>query len=485
MKKRQNRKHSFYFFTITFLAALFISCCIAQKTFAAEDSTTIAAAEEALFLAEKYVDAHPDDPEALLQLGISYMRLGRHSESMNELQEAADIDPDDPYIQVWIGRAYAETGRPEMAREFAEKAMDMDPEDRVLNEFAGAVFFETGDFEKAEEIAYALTGDDMFYTSRNGSEVLLLFLSRMMLGDEAGMDEILDRISIVSKQAMDCVKVLLADAMIGLGGEWLEKADKILTEKFGGCGACGEVEFRKAYLAYLMGDYEAAETAFMGSVTTACSGEEYRQGREQGELMAVMASFEKGTTAGELLDWLYGIEGVEASPYAYWIESLLLNEEESDDIAPDAMMEGTLILPVDFGASEPGPYSIFSKVDYERLNKILYQASGNLDTFTVSCGGELPVSMGTFFTSLEKPGIENLFRYSEVTEDEKGCVFEIFSAKTVKIDSRLKEEHLLLPLTFSEEFYFLKNIYPSAMIFETAWYINITDLFPGLVKETN
>lgn len=466
---------------IVFLCLIVIPIFFVNKAWSSEPEGKVARAEEALSYAEQYVEAHPDDPEALLQLGISYMQLGRHKESIEALEEAEGFAPEDAYIKAWIARAYAEIRNVEKAMEFAQEAIEIEPDDRVLNEFVGGVFFEVGDYERAEEIAYSLTGDDMFYTTRNGSEVVLLFLSRMMLGDESGMNGIIDKLSVVSKKGDDCVKVLIADILMGQGGENVSTAEKLLNEGFGGCGGCGEVEFRRGYFAYLQGYYQEAETDFMDSTTIACSGEEYRPGREQGELLAVMAAFREGTSTGELLDWLYGIEGVDESPYSYWIESLLLYEDGSPDLAPDAILEGTLLLPIDFGIP-PGPYSIFSASDYELQEEILNKAAEKLDTFDVPCGGELPVPTGTFFTSTENPDIKNLFRYSSASESAEKCVFQIFSAKTVEINDRLKEKHLILPLSFNEEYYMLKNIYPSEALFETAWYISITDLFPGLVK---
>lgn len=442
----------------------------------------IAQAEESVKIAQRYVEAHPDDPEALLQLGISYMELRRHRESLNALEAAEKMDPEDPFIKAWIARAFAETGGMEDARRYADDALSIDSDDRVLVEFAGGVFFEIGDYERAEELAYSLTGEDMFYTTRYGTEVVQLFLSRMMLGDEAGMAEIINRLSMVSKQGGDCVKVLLSDVLIGQGGDYIQIAEKLITENFGGCGGCGEVEFRRGYLAYLQGYYEEAESDFMDSTTIACSGEEYRPGREQGELLAVMAAFKNGTSTGKLLDWLYGIEGVDESPYTYWIESLLLYDEGSRDIAPDAAIEGTLVLPIDFGIP-PGPYSVFSDSDYEILDDMLDSASVNLDVFEVPCGGDLPVPVGTFFTSIENPDVKNLFRYVVGNESEQKCEFEIFSAETVEVNERLKHQHLLMPLSFNEEYYMLKNIYPSEELFDATWYVNITDLFPGLIKQ--
>ena len=79
--------------------------------------------------------------------------------------------------------------------------------------------------------------------------------------------------------------------------------------------------------------------------------------------------------------------------------------------------------------------------------------SYDLEYITFPCNPEYAMPLGTYFTSSEKPGLDNLFRYGGVEEESSECIFEIYSAETVEINDKFIENHHMVPVSFSEGFH--------------------------------
>ena len=108
--------------------------------------------EEAYEEYRSYLTVHPDDSDALVNVGVLAMQLGREDEAVQKWQAALDIDPNKETVrrylaQVWAGRAdrFDQAGRTEEAGRAFQKALALDEwgRDRAV---LGADWFNYGQF---------------------------------------------------------------------------------------------------------------------------------------------------------------------------------------------------------------------------------------------------------------------------------------------------------------------------------------------------
>ena len=73
------------------------------------------------------VNANPDDPSLLLDLGVTLGKSGNVAEAERVLRQALEANPRDPRVPFWLGLAYVEAKRPAEAREALTTFLSMAP----------------------------------------------------------------------------------------------------------------------------------------------------------------------------------------------------------------------------------------------------------------------------------------------------------------------------------------------------------------------
>jgi Flp pilus assembly protein TadD len=85
--------------------------------------------QEALGHLDKALQLAPDDSDALLNRGITYIDLGRNEEALRDLDRALQLAPDDPIALMNRGGAYMNLGRNEEALVDLDHALQFAPDD--------------------------------------------------------------------------------------------------------------------------------------------------------------------------------------------------------------------------------------------------------------------------------------------------------------------------------------------------------------------
>lgn len=86
----------------------------------------------------------PEDPKALLGLGLAEARQGRLEPSITHLRKAADSDPSSAAIQTYLGRALQQAGHEGGARKAFETAIKLDPNDPAPRIYLAQLLNESG-----------------------------------------------------------------------------------------------------------------------------------------------------------------------------------------------------------------------------------------------------------------------------------------------------------------------------------------------------
>ena len=79
--------------------------------------------EGAIEFLGKYADTSGADPDALLQLGIMLLKVGRHEEAAGAFERAMEKEPDDPFPVAWLARVKTELGKFDEGAELQERAL--------------------------------------------------------------------------------------------------------------------------------------------------------------------------------------------------------------------------------------------------------------------------------------------------------------------------------------------------------------------------
>jgi len=104
----------------------------------------------ALPLAERSVDALPEEPDVLFLAGVAYERTGDVERASDLFQRLIDSDPDHPQALNYLGYMWAERGENlEEALSLVERALAIDPENGAYLDSLGWVYFQMGRYESA------------------------------------------------------------------------------------------------------------------------------------------------------------------------------------------------------------------------------------------------------------------------------------------------------------------------------------------------
>jgi tetratricopeptide (TPR) repeat protein len=82
---------------------------------------------EALAERRAAVNANPDDPSLLMDLGVTLGKSGNVEEAQQVLRQAREANPRDPRVPFWLGLACLEAKRPAEAREALTTFLSMAP----------------------------------------------------------------------------------------------------------------------------------------------------------------------------------------------------------------------------------------------------------------------------------------------------------------------------------------------------------------------
>jgi predicted Zn-dependent protease len=71
---------------------------------------------EAIEERKRAVDANPDDPSLVMDLGVTLGKSGKFAEGEEVLKKAAEANPRDPRVSFWTALCQAEQGKREEAK---------------------------------------------------------------------------------------------------------------------------------------------------------------------------------------------------------------------------------------------------------------------------------------------------------------------------------------------------------------------------------
>jgi len=98
-----------------------------------------------------FLGQYPDDISARNNLGLTYKRLGRYDEAINEFQETLKMDPFHMVTYNNLVILYTDLGQYDMAIEVAETCSAVDPTYPVVHNFKGVAYTEQGNIDEAIE----------------------------------------------------------------------------------------------------------------------------------------------------------------------------------------------------------------------------------------------------------------------------------------------------------------------------------------------
>ena len=98
--------------------------------------------------AEKQLEEHPKDPEAIKELAALYYQTGRYDEAARVLQDGREVAPKDPEIPFLLGQVYLQEAQ----------AMPGE-EQKELYRQAGEAFAAAAEIEPDNEDAYLFAGE--------------------------------------------------------------------------------------------------------------------------------------------------------------------------------------------------------------------------------------------------------------------------------------------------------------------------------------
>ncbi len=111
-------------------------------------------------VAEDMVKSDPGDPRGRRNLGLAYVRQGRHAEALAEFLRACDLDPNDGMARYGLGEVLHREKRYAEAMESYELALELVPGDAAVHTGLGKSLAALGRFEQAaEQFRTALASD--------------------------------------------------------------------------------------------------------------------------------------------------------------------------------------------------------------------------------------------------------------------------------------------------------------------------------------
>jgi len=128
---------------------------------------------------ERAIGLAPDYYDALVQLGVGYLRAEQYDEAETMLLRARDLNPNDPIPLTNLGSLYfqqgerlesasaGESGLYERAVEVLEEAVRLNPAASRPNFYLGAALYRVGNYDRAESmLRSALAGDAGLHEAR-------------------------------------------------------------------------------------------------------------------------------------------------------------------------------------------------------------------------------------------------------------------------------------------------------------------------------
>ncbi len=430
---------------------------------------------------EEYIARGGDDPDAKMQLAIAYIYTGRHTEAVGLLQSIIADEPENAFAYIWCARARAELGMNDEAGKLIAEGTALDPENEKLITFAGEVAYETGDYETAEKYAYRFSGPDASGPPTDGDSFMLLFFSTIKLDGLETAYKMFEDEDYWSVSLNYCLRQRAADVFIGHIEDNMDMADSLLAKTETQCDKCGIVSFKRGYAAELQGDYRAAAGYYADAAGKACLDDAFDRGGGYADLLRINALRKSGTANEKIIELLDAVRDLYSGlPYFQWLYAIAMYVSEDNDSAVDYYLRAEAQLPANF-LSEPGPYTILTKEDYSILDDISIIAEDDMEYLEIGCDRDLDMPVGMFFTTLNEPGLSNLFRYIGPADKDGMCKVVVYSADSEKIVKKVEALDIrLTPIRILEDAYFLESVYPSYYISQDYWYVPVYSIFPFL-----
>jgi Flp pilus assembly protein TadD len=145
--------------------------------------------EEAEKWFQAAVQASPDNPAALMELGVAQLRLGRPGDAAANLRKAVELNPQMLGVNLFLGIAYGQMHRVEDAVAALRRETELDPRNAQAWMWQGVTELQDGHPEKATEPfdrAAELAPNDLNileYRGKAHSEVAFASYARMAVID--------------------------------------------------------------------------------------------------------------------------------------------------------------------------------------------------------------------------------------------------------------------------------------------------------------
>jgi tetratricopeptide (TPR) repeat protein len=123
------------------------------------------------------VEISPDNAQAYVSLGSTYMRINRQAEAARAFRRAIDLDPTDATAHVGLGQAHKLSGDPDNAIVELNRALELDPENADAAYTLALVYMDLGDLEKEFEALQGTVAIDPLRSPAH-SRLADIYLSR-------------------------------------------------------------------------------------------------------------------------------------------------------------------------------------------------------------------------------------------------------------------------------------------------------------------
>jgi Flp pilus assembly protein TadD len=97
------------------------------------------------------VQASPNNPVALMELGVAELRLGKPDAASEMMRQALVLSPDMPGTNLFLGIAFAQMHKVDEAREAFRRETELDPKNAQAQMWLGVIELQAGHPEKATE----------------------------------------------------------------------------------------------------------------------------------------------------------------------------------------------------------------------------------------------------------------------------------------------------------------------------------------------
>ncbi|PYT32216.1 MAG: hypothetical protein DMG57_02400 [Acidobacteria bacterium] len=105
--------------------------------------------EKAVTQLEQARKSHSDDPQVLMALGTSLVRLGRKEEARRSFEDLLKSQPDTAPLHILWGEAYAEQSQPRQAEQEFQRALELDPQASSAHFDLGKLYLKKGQMDQA------------------------------------------------------------------------------------------------------------------------------------------------------------------------------------------------------------------------------------------------------------------------------------------------------------------------------------------------